>query len=258
MNESTPPTYHEATRTPVYSLLLIAPFLLTYEVGLVILRESIHNYPNMNGADKLIRHLLQVLGLGGLFIGVLVLVAYFALWQWHSGASLKFKAHYAALSFVESAGWALALYVLPWQIYRWLGGQTLEVAAGEPGMSGGALAEVVLSCGAGVYEEFLFRVLLVSGLLWALRKGASLERGQAGLWAVLVAAVLFSLAHHLGAVGDPVFLDATWTFDPLFWPRFLFRTVAGLFFAGLYFHRCFGVAVAAHALYDILVFLLRA
>jgi len=52
-------------------------------------------------------------------------------------------------------------------------------------------------------------------------------------------------AHHLGPHGEP--------FNGAF---FAFRTAAGLYFAGLYRVRGFGIAVGAHAFYDVLAGLL--
>jgi hypothetical protein len=58
---------------------------------------------------------------------------------------------------------------------------------------------------------------------------------------------LFSLAHYVGPHGDEIRLAS-----------FIFRTLAGAFFAVLFVVRGFGIAVGAHAGYDILVGLLGA
>jgi membrane protease YdiL (CAAX protease family) len=57
-----------------------------------------------------------------------------------------------------------------------------------------------------------------------------------------VSALLFSTAHHIGPVGEPFHGYV-----------FVFRTLAGVFFAVVYQYRGFGIAVGAHAFYDILV-----
>jgi len=62
------------------------------------------------------------------------------------------------------------------------------------------------------------------------------------LIAALVQAALFSAAHHLGPYGEP--------FNNYV---FVFRTLAGLYFAFLFQLRGFGVAVGAHACYDVVV-----
>ena len=49
-------------------------------------------------------------------------------------------------------------------------------------------------------------------------------------------------AHHAGPYGEPMRAD-----------YFVFRTVAGLYFTLLFVARGFGIAVGAHAGYDVLV-----
>jgi membrane protease YdiL (CAAX protease family) len=60
--------------------------------------------------------------------------------------------------------------------------------------------------------------------------------------AALASATLFSTAHHVGPYGQPYSNYL-----------FLFRLAAGLYFALLYHLRGFGIAVGAHACYNVLV-----
>src|SRR5262249_32075232 len=101
--------------------------------------------------------------------------------------------------------------------------------------------QVVSFVGAGIYEEMLFRLLLFSALTWLLRQAEFNGPGARSL-AALLSALLFSLAHHIGPQGELFNAQV-----------FLFRTVAGLYFAALYHFRGFGIAVGAHAGYDVLV-----
>ncbi len=95
--------------------------------------------------------------------------------------------------------------------------------------------------GAGVYEELLFRLMLLPAVAWLLKQ-FGLSTGQAVWAAVLVTSVCFSLAHHIGPEGE--------TFDER---AFLFRFMAGCFFSVLFAYRGFGIAAGTHAMYDILV-----
>ena len=63
-------------------------------------------------------------------------------------------------------------------------------------------------------------------------------------WAIVATSLLFSAAHY------QVFTASGYAFD---WYSFSFRFAAGLFFAVLFVTRGFGIAVGAHAMYDILV-----
>ena len=95
--------------------------------------------------------------------------------------------------------------------------------------------------GAGIYDEALFRLLLFTGLLRLLRLVRA-PTGVAAGFAALASAAFFSAAHHVGPFGEA--FDST---------VFLFRLLAGLYFALLYQLRGFGIAVGAHACYDVLV-----
>ena len=103
------------------------------------------------------------------------------------------------------------------------------------------LLQIIPYIGAGIYEEALFRLFLFSSLAWALTKLEVFPFLGVGL-AALGSATLFATAHHIGPQGQPYsnFL-------------FVFRLVAGLYFALLYQARGFGIAVGAHACYNVMV-----
>ena len=102
-----------------------------------------------------------------------------------------------------------------------------------------ALARIIGYCGAGLYEEVLFRLLLLPIAVWAFeRLGCSTL--AAGFWAILLSSLLFSAAHYVGPLGDSFTLYS-----------FTFRTVAGLFFAVLLLVRGFGIAAGTHFFYEI-------
>jgi hypothetical protein len=64
----------------------------------------------------------------------------------------------------------------------------------------------MLSVGAGIYEELLFRVVLVTGLAWLGQAVLGWRPALAGLWATLLGAMLFSAAHYVGPYGDALTL----------------------------------------------------
>jgi len=101
-------------------------------------------------------------------------------------------------------------------------------------------AQLMISLGAGIYEELLFRVLLVSGLAWIGLRVFGWARTAANVFAVVTGALIFSLFHYIGPYGEPLRLDS-----------FSFRMVAGLLFSGLYVTRGFGITAWTHALYDV-------
>ena len=110
--------------------------------------------------------------------------------------------------------------------------------------SGGELtADLVASLGAGIFEELVFRLAMLSVLCLLLVRvcdALRISRVFALLVAVLGSAVVFSAFHHLGP-GAPPYEQGV----------FLFRTAAGILLGLLFVVRGFAVAVYTHALYDV-------
>ncbi|MDP9349538.1 MAG: CPBP family glutamic-type intramembrane protease, partial [Gemmatimonadota bacterium] len=148
----------------------------------------------------------------------------------------------------ESALYALLFGGVVGTATQWVvEGVGVRLAAGEGVMGTLPLREgIVLSLGAGIYEELLFRVLLAGGLFVLFRQ-SGLPRLRAGVFATLVSALAFSAFHYVGPYGDP------WAL-----PSFTFRFLAGLAFSALFLVRGFGIAAWTHALYDVFLLLARA
>jgi hypothetical protein len=98
----------------------------------------------------------------------------------------------------------------------------------------------MLSLGAGIYEELLFRVVLVSLFAWVARRVFGWRPLTAGTTATLAGALVFSAFHYIGPYGDAWELYS-----------FVFRAIAGVFFSALYLTRGFGITAWTHALYDV-------
>jgi CAAX prenyl protease-like protein len=103
---------------------------------------------------------------------------------------------------------------------------------------------LMLSLGAGLYEELLFRVLVVGTLAWVGRRLLGWRPLVAGLAAAMIGAVVFSMFHYVGQFGDEFQVYS-----------FVFRTIAGLAFSALFLSRGFGITAWTHALYDVFLLL---
>ncbi len=228
--------------------LFALPLLLAYELGVVWTRSDV-----VNGASALLRATLQALapaGYGLAAFNAAVVIAVFAavVHTWERDKPVWRPGLYAAMG-LESALDAAALLLLLIHVPRLA---ALAGGGGPPGPMGptgdGLLLGLVLSLGAGVYEEIFFRLLLLGGTLWMLRRLLGLSERPATTTALVFSALVFSLFHHLGPLGDwPIRADV-----------FAFRTLAGLFLGTLYLSRGLGIAVGAHALYDVYLTLLHA
>jgi len=223
--------YLNETRRPIYSAALVLPFFLVYHTGTFFLSTTY-----INGADALIMQLLSLLSVRSALASALVLLLAFVIWQVRTGASWKVVPSKLAGMFAESVLFAIVLYAG----FGWLA-SSLSLSAGGRD-SAGLLERVVLYCGAGIYEELVFRGFLLGALIWFLTRVTGLKRGAAAFWGALAAALLFSAFHYLGPAGDAFTL-----------PSFTQRALGGLYFSCLFVTRGFGITAAAHAIYDIIV-----
>lgn len=237
--------YGQASRAPRYSLLFALPLLVLYEVLALIVPAGPGGIAVRNGADAILQALfIWVAGPWGSRIFMLCLIA---VGVWLVAKDMRrnrgaFAPAILGAMLIESLCLALAFGIV-------VGGLTAAIL-GEPPppMLIQRVHELdratilMLSLGAGIFEELLFRVLLVGALAWAARTVLAFRPLAAGIFATVVGALVFSAFHYIGPFGD--------TLDVY---SFVFRTIAGLFFSGLYLLRGFGVTAWTHALYDVLL-----
>jgi len=221
--------YWKETERPVYSAVLVLPFLLLYHAGTLF-----SGIPYINGADALIIRILRAFSIHSMFGSALVLAAYFAVWQWKSKAGFSIRWGYLFLSFLESLGLALILLFIVNRLVP-----VLSVPA-PPGA--GSASKLALFCGAGIYEELVFRAFLLGILGIFFKKALQMKAKKSAILTAVSGAFLFALFHYLGPVGDVFSLNS-----------FLQRMFGGLYFSAVFVTRGFGVTAVCHAFYDILV-----
>jgi hypothetical protein len=235
--------YLTATRHPWPCLLFLLPLLVVYEAGVVWLggaqAESLRN-----GADTWLRWGLERFGLHQLYWVPFLIVAIFLAWSW-----LRFWDRPQGVPGIclgmalESVGFAIGLWALSRELGPLLEQVGIHLSLGPQQTR---LSRVITFVGAGIYEEVLFRLLLCFVLDFLFQQ-IGVPSLLAWVLTLLASAVLFAAAHHLGPYGEK--------FEGYV---FLFRSLAGLYFALLYRLRGFGVAVGTHACYDVLVGVLMA
>ena len=231
-------TYLSSTRHPWSSFLFLVPLLAAYEGGVLWLGGD-RAARLRNGADAWLRWALEVFGVEHVLVAPAIVVAVLLVWSWWRWFDRPDDPvrTWFGMAF-ESGAYAFLL----WTFSQNFGplverlGVKLEIA-----IQIGRAAQVLTFIGAGIYEEVLFRLGLFVGGYYILRL-IRIPVLAAVLMAALGAAIAFAAAHHVGPYGEPM--------NPYV---FLFRAIAGLFFTVLFVARGFGIAVGAHAGYDILV-----
>jgi hypothetical protein len=236
-----PKSYWQSSRSHRYSLLFALPLLLFYEFLEAVSPVRAQGGVIRNGADVVLTGLFTwLLGPRGPLV-FMALVIGFSLWLIRRDRSTgPMKPRIFAVMFAESAALSLVLGLVVGTATMHLLGPLRSLAAGG-GLNGTPLERLTLSIGAGLYEELLFRVVIVALLANGFRI-LGLGRGGAGALATVIGALLFSAFHYIGSFGEPLRLES-----------FVFRTLAGLAFSALYLLRGFGITAWTHALYDVAV-----
>jgi hypothetical protein len=228
------------------SLMLVFPLLLVYQVGVLAIPEV------YNGADLITSQLIRLLhGQLGYYIlvnallGVGFLIALGVLRRKN-----EFHARMFVPTVIESALYAvtmgaLIVFVMTRLLHIDPGLHIAPPVAAAGPHEVGLFGRIILSFGAGVHEELVFRLLMIPGLIALGEKLLAFRRWLAIGFAFVVSALLFSAAHHVVG-GEP------WRVGV-----FVYRVLCGLVFASLFQWRGFAVAVYTHALYDIFVLTLH-
>ena len=239
--------YWCSVRAPRYSVSFAVPLLALYE-GLALLLSDFEAVAVRNGADVLLKSLF--VGLGGrqglavfgllLLGGGTVLVARDL--RRHGGA---LQPRYFLGMAGEAVGYALVFGSVASALTTMLLSTLTTIEGGIELVAGASSAlslptQLMISLGAGIYEELFFRVLLVSGLALIAGRLLRWSRRAANWFAIVAGAIIFSLFHYLGPYGETPALGS-----------FTFRVVAGLLFSLLYVLRGFGITAWTHALYDV-------
>ena len=230
--------YLALSRAPRYSVLFALPLLLVYELMAWGFSSS-GGSGVRNGADVVMKWLFVSLGgRTGLLVFELLLVVLGA-WligrDWKSSPG-RLSPRVFLLMLAESAVLALLVGLV---VGRLTQGILHPFSISQLG-SFGIGEQIMLSIGAGIYEELLFRVILVGALAAIGVRAMGWSKRTSGVVACIVGALIFSGFHYIGSYGD------SWQLA-----SFTFRAIAGLVFSGLYLTRGFGVTAWTHALYDV-------
>lgn len=225
--------YSHHTQRPLNCLLFILPWLLVFEVGMLWRQTHIPSRPMPSlVACKLIERFVELLGASGLYFPGLLLVA--ILLGWHIVTRYPWTIEWPTLFGMlgESIVWAIPLYVFNSVLQQARQGSVASVWTDD----------LILSIGAGIYEELVFRLIAITLLSLILIDVFAMNKNATMVFIFLFSSALFAAQHHQPFGNDP--------FDTV---KFLFRTGAGLYLTGIFVFRGFGIAVGSHAIYDIIV-----
>jgi membrane protease YdiL (CAAX protease family) len=262
-------SYLERTSRPVYAIVYLLPFIVFYELGTILINTDVLSQTQVRVvAFVWLQELLRHLGFGGKFLWAapaLVVVVILLAYQYVSGKRWWVCFSDMLPMTIECILLAIPLIVLSLFLHTPSVTQnfvTDDIAAAlrlaaapsaAPQSSPLLLADIVTGVGAGIYEELLFRLILICTLLMLFQDVLGWSKNNSIVLAVLVSAALFGAHHHID------FLSGRQNEGDLFdWAKFIFRTMAGVYFAVLFAIRGFGITAGTHAFYDIIATLINA
>ncbi len=280
-------SYLERTSRPVYAIAFLLPFIIFYEIGTILINTDVlSQYQVRVVAFVWLQDLLRYLGTGDRFawaappvVVVIILVGlqvasrkpwYFCLSDYAPMVcesvflavplillSLLFNSPPAQSDGVAQAGRSRpALMVCAAQQSDQMPSEEASPPAGTPTndrRAGSLMTDIVTGVGAGIYEELVFRLILICALMVLFQDLIGMGHQNAIVLSVMISAALFSAHHHIIWVDGRLGRSA-----PFLWTEFGFRTIAGVYFAILFALRGFGITAGTHAFYDIIATVVNA
>ena len=231
-------TYWKRAADPFQSLIFLLPLLIIYEIGVRAAASDengvVHIY-----ARTLLSDFFEHFGNTTYYLpSFCVVMVLLCLQLFKKDAVWSIDPILYGYMWIESTVMAGPLFIMLTLISRLSLPRTMESAnlVGDESV----LARIALALGAGIYEELLFRLIVITLMHLVLVNLMALKEEVGMAWAVATSAVAFAIYHfHPGnefAIGS-----------------FLQYTAAGIYFAVLFRYRGFGICVGVHSIYDLLV-----
>lgn len=228
--------YFHESELPLTSLVFLLPLIIVYEIGSAYLTTAAqHGHAQQIVAFMMMQRFFRLFGVHGQHLPAVAIVT--ILLCVHSFRNERWSLHLSTLGgmFIESVLLSLPLIAIARVLPRYF--SLMAAHANRQDI-------MIMSLGAGVYEEMVFRLVLFSVLSIALKDALRLNSFWVHLGVVAISAVSFSAYHYLSPL------------EAFQWRSFLFRTIAGAYFGVIFLLRGFGITAASHAFYDILILFL--
>jgi len=282
-------SYFERTSRPIYAIVFLLPFIVFYELGTILINTDVLNQTQVRVVAFvwLQSFLDEYVGLGSRLAWIappLAAIVILIALQITSRKDWRFWPGDIPPMAVECTLLAVPLIVLTLFLSGSTGPQS-SIAQFDTGVlrtqtersrspslvgtnslssptteAGGTQTEsqsvwpsIVIGIGAGIYEELVFRLILICVLMLLFQDVLRLSRKSSIILSVLISALLFSAHHHVDFLSGQA--NAA---DPFTLGRFAFRTIAGIYFAVLFAIRGFGITAGTHAFYDIIATVVNA
>jgi hypothetical protein len=239
----TPSGYIQKATLPLPSLIFLLPLMIVYEVGTGYFTTAAqHGKEQQIIAFSKMQQFFNLFGATGAYMPAAALAV--MLLFWHVARKDPWKVDFKTVGgmILESAVLGLPLLLLAFLVNRWFPLIGLRAMATPTLFTQTSIGDrLIMDVGAGVYEEFLFRLVLFTVLSLIFKD--ILRMGDRWVFPLMVAisAILFSLYHYWSPSEHFVFRI------------FAFRALAGIYFGVIFMFRGFGVTAGSHCAYDIII-----
>lgn len=253
--------YFVRTARPIYALMFLLPLIIIYEILVLKINPQLLIDPasHVRGgviAFVWIQNFLNYIGLNGKaawFCAPLVIIFILLILQATSRQKWDFLWSDFLIMAAECVTIALPLIVLAMVINR---PSHQQLAAHLPYFASAhdhnLSMDLITGIGAGIYEELIFRLVLIYALMMFFETILGVKKTNSIIFSVLISAVLFSLHHHFVFIHGVFARSETFAVVP-----FIFRTIAGIYFALIFVVRGFGIVAGTHIFYDIIATILN-
>jgi hypothetical protein len=224
--------YLTRSRSLSKSFLFVLPLLVFYEIGILF-----YGSETKNTADVIIKKPFEVFGDNAalVFNSLIIIIAFCSIF--YIEKKNRFSCRIFIPMFLESLAYAFSLgYVILFLVHGYLPFDITNSYVQN------FTKCIIISLGAGVYEEILFRLLLLSVLYLVFVKALKVNSIIGSFCSILICACVFSIMHYIGTAADTFTISS-----------FLFRLSAGIVLSAIFIFRGLGIAVYTHAIYDVLV-----
>ena len=225
-------SYRQQTLRPLNCLIFIAPLLVAFHFGLARF-----------GTDLMVPHyfhvVLRYFGATGVHLPAVLIAVVLVAQHFLRRDKWRIEPRVLAGMFAESMLWTAPLIALTFLM------PVVAAQATTGPATGNLLKNVVEAIGAGIYEEFFFRLVLISTILLIFVDLCSLPKRIAGPVALIVVAVAFSLCHGLSQQLAGA--------EPLTRNHYVFFFLAGALWGVVFVFRGLGIAVGSHIFYNLYV-----
>lgn len=236
-----PRGYFSESRRPLSIFAFLLPLILLYEAGSIFFLARLGQAgPDPLVAKGMLHRLFDEFGGVSLHLPAITLVVVLLVWHAMERGAWRVRLGTIVVMWLESAVWTLPLLVL-WIVLATRAAEPAALAMGQDIAGLPWQARLTLSIGAGLYEELLFRLILVTAVHFVAVDLLRMHNDAGYILAAITSAVVFAAFHNLTGAGGGI--DA----------RLLaFYALSGLLLASLFILRGFGIVVGAHAVYDVI------